>query len=315
MKFNLILIFCSSFNSSRAQFDNFGNQLKPEPNNSTGTNGDYGVNPLTHLNESVNNLDPLNAMEKSLNDQVSIVDPRPNILIDQSQKKNSNFARFQMPHTPHTPHTPGGSHPMTPGGPPSVPPATQNENTTSNNSPPHHTSGGNNTGSGGNNGMNASNPAANIMNSPQSLMNSPQNMMNSPMNNSGNNNNSNSTNGGNISNNPNLQQNLMNTLAGLTDVDLNAADLNFDPAAVIDGEGGNDLNVSFIRCLLIHKTPKRHYTRPSLVQNLENRPRNSSFQVTRSCSNPSFGELFLVRSDSLNFLGDQFVLLILQDGI
>jgi zinc finger MIZ domain-containing protein len=29
-------------------------------------------NPLVHLNESVNSLDPLNAMEKSLNDQVSL---------------------------------------------------------------------------------------------------------------------------------------------------------------------------------------------------------------------------------------------------
>uniref|UniRef100_A0A023EHE3 Putative tonalli n=1 Tax=Aedes albopictus TaxID=7160 RepID=A0A023EHE3_AEDAL len=98
------------------------------------------------------------------------------------------------------------------------------------------------------------NPAANIMNSPQSLMNSPQNMMNSPQ---------------NMMNSPqsmmnssaanNLQQNLMNTmnsmmqsqqcnnsqaggLVGLTDVDL-PADLNFDPAAVIEGEGGNDLNL------------------------------------------------------------------------
>lgn len=58
-----------------------------------------GNNPLGHLNDSVNSLDPLNAMEKSLNDQ--------------------------MPHTPNTPHTPGNggsaSHPMTPiGGPPSV---------------------------------------------------------------------------------------------------------------------------------------------------------------------------------------------------
>lgn len=41
-------------------------------------NGDFngngninGVNnPLAHLNDSVNSLDPLNAMEKSLNDQV-----------------------------------------------------------------------------------------------------------------------------------------------------------------------------------------------------------------------------------------------------
>lgn len=30
-------------------------------------------NPLVHLNESVNSLDPLNAMEKSLNDQVSLI--------------------------------------------------------------------------------------------------------------------------------------------------------------------------------------------------------------------------------------------------
>jgi len=35
-------------------------------------NNDYGsgAGPLSHLNESVNSLDPLNAMEKSLNDQV-----------------------------------------------------------------------------------------------------------------------------------------------------------------------------------------------------------------------------------------------------
>jgi hypothetical protein len=35
--------------------------------------GDFNSNsnPLAHLNESVNSLDPLNAMEKSLNDQVS----------------------------------------------------------------------------------------------------------------------------------------------------------------------------------------------------------------------------------------------------
>lgn len=43
-------------------------------------NGDFtangnnnGVNnPLAHLNDSVNSLDPLNAMEKSLNDQVNL---------------------------------------------------------------------------------------------------------------------------------------------------------------------------------------------------------------------------------------------------
>uniref|UniRef100_A0A336MBF7 CSON008919 protein n=1 Tax=Culicoides sonorensis TaxID=179676 RepID=A0A336MBF7_CULSO len=214
-----------NFNNQRPQFDNFGNPIKQDSNQGTpNSTGEYGVNPLAHLNDSVNSLDPLNAMEKSLNDQ--------------------------MPHTPHTPHTPGGGHPMTPGGPPSVPPASdinnqsgtnQNPNSNSNSSPQHNntnnsnnTSNNNNNSTNSNNMLNSSNPAANIMNSPQSLMNSPQNMMNSPMN---------SNNGNqNISNNVNMQQNLMNTLGSLTDVDLNA-DLNFDPAAVIDGEGGNDLNL------------------------------------------------------------------------
>ncbi|KMQ95744.1 zinc finger miz domain-containing protein 1 [Lasius niger] len=88
-----------------------------EINSGTNTigNNDYvsGAGPLSHLNESVNSLDPLNAMEKSLNDQ--------------------------MPHTPHTPHTPQ-STPHTPAGgasgPPSVPPASQestgNHNTSGN---------------------------------------------------------------------------------------------------------------------------------------------------------------------------------------
>lgn len=275
----------SNYNQ-RTQFDSFGNPIKQEPNPITpaggngtgpGTTGDFGNNPLAHLSDSVNSLDPLNAMEKSLNDQ--------------------------MPHTPHTPHTPGGGnssgHPMTPGGPPSVPPPGENNssqsgsnggnNSSSSSSGPNNSSSSNNPNGSNNNSNNAgnvsgsnnqnsssshsnpgansglmhspqhaqqqqqqqamgmgNNPAANIMNSPQSLMNSPQNMMNSPQNmmNSAN----------------NLQQNLMNTmnsmmqsqqqqaanqnagLVGLTDVDL-PADLNFDPAAVIEGEGGNDLNL------------------------------------------------------------------------
>lgn len=177
-------------------------------------NGDFNVNgsssginnPLAHLNDSVNSLDPLNAMEKSLNDQVRLA--------------ITCFEFFwlltysQMPHTPHTPHTPNGGHnPMTPGGPPSVPPANDMQNGGSNsnnsNSPQHQ--------------QNILNSASNIMNSPQSLMNSPQNMMNSPQN-----------------MNQSLQQNIMNSIPNLTDVDLN-----FDPAAVIDGEGGNDLNVNY----------------------------------------------------------------------
>jgi hypothetical protein len=174
-----------------------------------------------------------------------------------------------MPHTPHTPHTPSGGnssgHPMTPGGPPSVPPSSQSESnansqssTNTNNSSSNNklteemlgsvrdpkfrpsdnsNSSNNNTNSNSNNN---SNPAANIMNSPQSLLNSPQNMMNSPMQ-------------PNMMNMDKQQRygpyggqhhdDQINTLANLTDVDLNA-DLNFDPAAVIEGEGGNDLNVS-----------------------------------------------------------------------
>ncbi|XP_058836666.1 zinc finger MIZ domain-containing protein 2 [Topomyia yanbarensis] len=268
--------------NQRTQFDSFGNpikqeqfgnSIKQEPNsssqgvvsgNGSGIAGDFSNNPLAHLSDSVNSLDPLNAMEKSLIDQ--------------------------MPHTPHTPHTPGGGnssgHPMTPGGPPSVPPANDiNSSQSGGNGSGSNNSSSSSGGGGGNNGSNNSsnnnssnsgntagnnnnqnnnshsnpganslmhspqhqqamgmgnNPAANIMNSPQSLMNSPQNMMNSPqsMMNSAN----------------NLQQNLMNTmnsmmqsqqqagLVGLTDVDL-PADLNFDPAAVIEGEGGNDLNL------------------------------------------------------------------------
>lgn len=241
----------SNYNQ-RTQFDSYGNPIKQEPgtnasgggtnSNGPGTPSDFGSNPLAHLSDSVNSLDPLNAMEKSLNDQ--------------------------MPHTPHTPHTPGGGnssgHPMTPGGPPSVPPANDSNSSQSGNGNNANNSSSsacspskidiNNQNSHSNPGANSlmhspqhqqamgmgNNPAANIMNSPQSLMNSPQNMMSSPQ--------------SMMSSANNLQQNLMNTmnsmmqnqqqngLVGLTDVDL-PADLNFDPAAVIEGEGGNDLNL------------------------------------------------------------------------
>lgn len=42
-------------------------------NNGPGSNEFAGNGPLSHLSESVNSLDPLNAMEKSLNDQVSTI--------------------------------------------------------------------------------------------------------------------------------------------------------------------------------------------------------------------------------------------------
>jgi zinc finger MIZ domain-containing protein len=67
-------LFFSYNNQRNQQFDAYGNPIK-DP---TGLNGDFtsngnnnGVNnPLAHLNDSVNSLDPLNAMEKSLNEQV-----------------------------------------------------------------------------------------------------------------------------------------------------------------------------------------------------------------------------------------------------
>uniref|UniRef100_A0A6E8VSI4 SP-RING-type domain-containing protein n=1 Tax=Anopheles coluzzii TaxID=1518534 RepID=A0A6E8VSI4_ANOCL len=265
------------------QYDSYGNAIiKQEPgtnpgsaggpgsvgnNNGPGTPGGGGGggnggefhagNPLAHLSDSVNSLDPLNAMEKSLNDQ--------------------------MPHTPHTPHTPGGGnssgHPMTPGGPPSVPPANDINNTSN----PQQQSTGSNSGGNANGpqnggssssvngnmshspghaghgnsmqqlhspqqqqqhlGLGPNNPAANIMNSPQSLMNSPQNMMNSPqsmMQQQQQQQQQNLLSMGSMMGQQ--QQSHQNALAGLTDVDL-PADLNFDPAAVIEGEGGNDLNL------------------------------------------------------------------------
>ncbi|XP_039749645.1 zinc finger MIZ domain-containing protein 1 [Pararge aegeria] len=106
--------------------------------NGPGSNEYAGNGPLSHLNESVNSLDPLNAMEKSLNEQ--------------------------MPHTPHTPHTPGSAH--TPGG-----------------------------------GGGAHTPGSSHTPGPPSVDHLP-----------------------------------------LTDVDI-PADLNFDPAAVIDGEGTDNLNL------------------------------------------------------------------------
>lgn len=62
-------MFLNSYNNQRnQQFDSYGNPIK----DALGA-GDFNSNsnPLAHLNESVNSLDPLNAMEKSLNDQVS----------------------------------------------------------------------------------------------------------------------------------------------------------------------------------------------------------------------------------------------------
>ncbi|EAA04283.4 AGAP007279-PA [Anopheles gambiae str. PEST] len=148
------------------QYDSYGNAIiKQEPgtnpgsvggpgsvgnNNGPGTPGGGGGggnggefhagNPLAHLSDSVNSLDPLNAMEKSLNDQ-------------------------------------------------------------------------------------------NMMNSPQSMMQQQQQQQQNLL-----------SMGSMMGQQQQQQQSHQNALAGLTDVDL-PADLNFDPAAVIEGEGGNDLNL------------------------------------------------------------------------
>lgn len=63
-----------------------------EINSGTNTigNNDYvsGTGPLSHLNESVNSLDPLNAMEKSLNDQVCFA-------VISIMSKNSNIEIYK----------------------------------------------------------------------------------------------------------------------------------------------------------------------------------------------------------------------------
>lgn len=77
-----------SYNGNRTSFDNnynsepgsqhrgtigANNSAAAAASNASGsvdTEYDSTTNPLAHLSESVNSLDPLNAMEKSLNDQV-----------------------------------------------------------------------------------------------------------------------------------------------------------------------------------------------------------------------------------------------------
>ena len=58
-----------SYNNSRSNQYEFGPTTTSANNEYSGGNG-----PLSHLSESVNSLDPLNAMEKSLNEQVSDFD-------------------------------------------------------------------------------------------------------------------------------------------------------------------------------------------------------------------------------------------------
>lgn len=130
-----------------------------------------------------------------------------------------------MPHTPHTPHTPGGaSHPMTPGGPPSVSSAhnepinngTPNGNNSSSHNSPQTPGTPNNRGSSSN------------VNNSQQQQDSQQQQQQSQ------------------------QEQIINSLIGpqssdlvnLNEGDLNA-DLNsFDPSNMNNTDAANDLNVS-----------------------------------------------------------------------
>lgn len=121
-----------------------------------------------------------------------------------------------MPHTPHTPGAAATTHPLTPGGPPSV---SSIYNETNNNT---------------NINANHSSPAHNQ--SPQHKSNNMnnQNLMD------------------NLSANSLINSRNTDSLVNLSDADLNA-DLNFDPTAVIDGDSTNDLNVSkFLTPFSVH---------------------------------------------------------------
>jgi len=72
--------------------------------------------PLSQLAESVNSLDPLSSIEKTINEQVGGGGmPAP-----PTREERQPHTPQTGPHTPHTPHTPGGGQVHTPGGPPSV---------------------------------------------------------------------------------------------------------------------------------------------------------------------------------------------------
>lgn len=108
-----------------------------------------------------------------------------------------------MPHTPHTPGVAAATHPLTPGGPPSVS-SIYNESNNSNINANH------------------SSPAQNHSPQHKSNMNN-QNLMDNLTSTS-------------LANSRNNSGSLVNL----------AVDLNFDPAAVIDGNNTNDLNVSVL---------------------------------------------------------------------
>ncbi|XP_033149380.1 zinc finger MIZ domain-containing protein 2 [Drosophila busckii] len=156
-----------------------------------GFNGNHSDGSSLGNGDGVNSLDQLNAMEKSLSDQM-----------------------------PHTPHTPGAaSHPMTPGGPPSV--------SSSHNEP---ISGGTPNASNGNNNNNNN---SNGHNSPQTP-GTPSRSLGS---------------GNNLSNADSQQQEqLLNSLMSSQtqlkfENDLSAELQNFDPSAAGLDNTGHDLNL------------------------------------------------------------------------
>lgn len=143
-----------------------------------------------------------------------------------------NFLNVKMPHTPHTPGAATGTHPLTPGGPPSVSSiynetnANQSSPSQNNHSPQHKSN----------------------MNNQQQQQHHHQQQQQHHQHNS-------------LIDSLTMHSQNGGSLVNLTDVDLNA-DLNFDPAAVIDGENTNDLNVSFqhfLNVFLFHFFPFFHF--------------------------------------------------------
>ena len=132
-----------------------------------------------------------------------------------------------MPHTPLNSSGTSGNHPLTPGGPPSVS-SIYNENC----STPQNNN---------NNNQNANHA------SPASHQQSPQhksNIQNQNLIEGARTGPNGTVSGGNPNGSGNNNVNGNSGLVNLTDADLNADLINFDPAAVIDGDNTNDLNVS-----------------------------------------------------------------------
>ncbi|XP_022250299.1 zinc finger MIZ domain-containing protein 1-like isoform X2 [Limulus polyphemus] len=229
-----------------------------------GMNGSYDFSsdfgsPLAHLNESVASLDPLAAMEKSLNqheqqmcpptlhDQSSQQMPHPANSsapgINQSQH-STNHQQYapptpsstqsqgmmqhgpNTPHTPHTPHTPGT------GGPPSIPPPS---------------SVGPNGSNAEVNGTNSNSSNSNPANSqPPSVTND-------------------------------------NSLSHAADL----SDLNFDPAAVIDGEGQGQEGLNLLPESVVDPMELLSYLDPPELSSSGNLSTTSGSTTSTTAANSS----------------------------